>query len=206
LNTVVSSRIERRRLQTRQRLLEAAQLILAERGYHKFTIQAVTDRADVGYGTFYLYFEDKDVLVWQVLYTYGEGLRQEIDQRLALIPFPMREYLSWIAIFRYMHHQRESFSAMFGRQGSAKLTQYYQTYLAEIHEENLRLGRYQAGVDLPPTFLAQFMAGAMLRLLIWWIESDNTYTAEQMAEMLYQAVYREPPPADPPIGFWDDLI
>lgn len=206
MNTVISSRIERRRLQTRQRLLQAAGELLSQYGYHKLTIKAVTERADVGYGTFYLYFEDKDELIWQVLYIQGENLRVHMDARLAPIPFPLREYLSWIGIFGYMYHYRDGFQAMFGSQGSAKLTQYYQTYLAEIHEENLRLGRYQAGLDLPPAFLAQFMAGAMLRLLIWWIETPDIYTAEQMAAMLYQAVYRESPPADPPIGFWDDLL
>ncbi len=32
------------------------------------------------------------------------------------------------------------------------------------------------------------------RLLFWWLENDNDYTAEQMAAMLYIVLYRREPP------------
>lgn len=57
---------KKRRL-TRARLLEAAYEVMAEGGVDAAKIKDITDRADVGFGTFYNYFETKDELALQVL-------------------------------------------------------------------------------------------------------------------------------------------
>jgi AcrR family transcriptional regulator len=44
---------------TRQRLLEAAESVFGELGYHEASIVKLTDAAGVGQGTFYLYFSSK---------------------------------------------------------------------------------------------------------------------------------------------------
>jgi hypothetical protein len=51
--------------------------------------------------------------------------------------------------------------------------------------------------NLPPEFEAQMLTGMITRLLAWWLESPNLYSATQMAEMTYQAIYRLPPPVSP---------
>ncbi|TMB75533.1 MAG: helix-turn-helix transcriptional regulator [Chloroflexi bacterium] len=50
----------RRRTRTRAELLLAARKVFAERGYHEANIAEITQAADVGVGTFYLHFRDKD--------------------------------------------------------------------------------------------------------------------------------------------------
>jgi AcrR family transcriptional regulator len=44
---------------TRQRLLEAAEAVFAEHGYHDASVVKITEAASVGQGTFYLYFASK---------------------------------------------------------------------------------------------------------------------------------------------------
>jgi AcrR family transcriptional regulator len=58
---VSSSRFDRRRAQTRAALIGAAQDLLIE-GRLGVPIQEVTERADVGIGTFYNHFDSKDEL------------------------------------------------------------------------------------------------------------------------------------------------
>lgn len=188
------NRMERRRLQTRDQLQQAALELLVEVGYGDLTIKAVTDRADLGYGTFYLHFTDKDDIVWAVIHALAEAEQTRIDTLLADVPFPRREYLSWVMLFEYVANGRDTFAALFGSQGSARLLERYHTYLASLHERHLRSGLYSFALDLPPEFVAQFLTGALVRLLLWWAETPNTYTAEQMAQMVYQAAYRHPPP------------
>ena len=48
-----------RGVRTRQRLLEAAEQVFADLGYHDASIVKITEAAGVGQGTFYLYFESK---------------------------------------------------------------------------------------------------------------------------------------------------
>lgn len=45
--------------QTRAKILNVAREIFAVKGYHKTTVKDITKAADLGYGTFYLYFKDK---------------------------------------------------------------------------------------------------------------------------------------------------
>lgn len=53
---------ERRKQHTKRRLLDAAAETYAVLGVDGATISAITERADVGLGTFYLHFEDKDTI------------------------------------------------------------------------------------------------------------------------------------------------
>jgi len=58
--TGVSGRaLSRKGVETRQRLLDAAEHVFAELGYHEASIVKITESAGVGQGTFYLYFASK---------------------------------------------------------------------------------------------------------------------------------------------------
>lgn len=59
---------------TRQKILQAAREVFADRGFNKATAEEISSRAGVGYGTFYLYFEDKR----QALHT----ILSEVDAEL----------------------------------------------------------------------------------------------------------------------------
>ncbi|MFC1835376.1 TetR/AcrR family transcriptional regulator [Thermodesulfobacteriota bacterium] len=53
----------------REAILDAALILFAERGFHGTSVAQIAERANVGAGTIYRYFEDKEVLV-NVLYKY----------------------------------------------------------------------------------------------------------------------------------------
>jgi AcrR family transcriptional regulator len=55
-------RSDRRRRQTRARLLEAALMLMSERGMGGVTINEITEAADVGFGSFYNHFESKEAI------------------------------------------------------------------------------------------------------------------------------------------------
>ncbi len=57
------SRRERRRTETRDRLFRAAMALLAERDFDSVTVEAITEAADVGKGTFFNYFANKEAVV-----------------------------------------------------------------------------------------------------------------------------------------------
>ncbi len=62
-----SARVDRRRRRNRQALLRAARRLMAERGFAGATIADITEAADLGFGTFYLYFESKEHILNAVL-------------------------------------------------------------------------------------------------------------------------------------------
>jgi AcrR family transcriptional regulator len=59
------TRRERQRAERRQRLVEAALASFGQLGYAQTSVRDITERADLGHGTFYLYFKSKDeLLLW----------------------------------------------------------------------------------------------------------------------------------------------
>lgn len=62
-----SARTERKQARTRTHLLEAGYAVMSERGVDAATIAEITERADVGFGTFYNYFDSKEALAAEVL-------------------------------------------------------------------------------------------------------------------------------------------
>jgi AcrR family transcriptional regulator len=56
------SRLDRRKAQTRRKLIDAARAMLAGTTARQASIQDITDAADVGFGSFYNHFTSKDEL------------------------------------------------------------------------------------------------------------------------------------------------
>jgi len=67
LNSEVSdaapNRAQRRRMQTREKLLDAGRIVFAKHGLEAATIEEITETADVGRGSFYNFFDTKEDLV-----------------------------------------------------------------------------------------------------------------------------------------------
>jgi AcrR family transcriptional regulator len=59
----LTSRRERKKLQTRQAILEAAMSLMIEHGYQGVKIEDITKRADVANATFFLHFPTKASLI-----------------------------------------------------------------------------------------------------------------------------------------------
>lgn len=85
---VTESRSERRRAQTRASLLSAAADLFAEKGVGDTRISEITDRADVGAGSFYNHFEDKDAIVQALLADLAAAHGEQVDVETAQIEDP----------------------------------------------------------------------------------------------------------------------
>jgi AcrR family transcriptional regulator len=82
------NRFERRRAETRQALVRAARQILAETGDTGVSIQAIAERADVGFGSFYNHFTSKTELFDAAVADALEEFGQLIDERVRGIDDP----------------------------------------------------------------------------------------------------------------------
>lgn len=63
MTAVQTSRIVRKKAEKRERLLAAALELFAERGFHGTAVPLVAERAGVGAGTVYRFFDSKEALV-----------------------------------------------------------------------------------------------------------------------------------------------
>lgn len=61
------TRQQRRYGKTREKLMDAAKMVMAEKGLSATTVEDITDRADVGRGSFYYHFDAKDEMIRQMM-------------------------------------------------------------------------------------------------------------------------------------------
>jgi AcrR family transcriptional regulator len=75
------TRQQRRTKVTRQRLMDAARQVFAEKGLDLTTIDEITERADVGKGTFYYHFKSKERLIRELIKAMLGELGSTIDKK-----------------------------------------------------------------------------------------------------------------------------
>ena len=76
----VKSRQQRRSGRTREKLLTAARSVFAEKGLNAATIDDITEMADVGRGSFYYHFDDKDSLVLEMVDSMLSELAEQMEK------------------------------------------------------------------------------------------------------------------------------
>lgn len=195
MNTPGLSRHERRRQQTRQRLIQAAMELWMEEGYDALNIQAITDKADLGRGTFYIHFKDKEDIVWSAIKDLILELEQQVHSKFEVSPPAPIEYYGLLNIFRHGEKNRDLYRVILGDKGSSILMGRMQDLIAQIFLYDIRKARQSqtSRPNIPDEILAQILTGIVSRMLFWWLDKPNAYSAEQMAAMAYLAIYHKPP-------------
>jgi AcrR family transcriptional regulator len=72
--------LSRRGLDTRRRLLDAAELVFGDLGYHDASIVKLAERAGVAAGTFYLYFDSKKAIFDELVRDLNRRVRHAMKE------------------------------------------------------------------------------------------------------------------------------
>ncbi|MBT9153645.1 MAG: Fatty acid metabolism regulator protein [Firmicutes bacterium] len=87
---------------TFDKLIKAAEKVIGESGYHEASVSAITQAAEVGMGTFYLYFRTKKDIFRELIYYIHHDLRRFIQIAVAGIADRKdAEVLGIQAFYRY---------------------------------------------------------------------------------------------------------
>lgn len=195
MDTTPLSRHERRRQQTRKLLIETTVQLVLEKGYEAITIQDITDRADLGRGTFYIHFKDKEDVLWTAIQDLIREMEAEAHRQFEGKLPKQVEYYGLLNMFRHAEKNRDLYRVVLGGQGSAVLTERVQDLLADVIRRDVENPELRdPNAEPPAEVIAQMMTGLMSRLIGWWLKKGNMYSAEQMAAMTYKVLYRKNPP------------
>jgi AcrR family transcriptional regulator len=192
---VSKNRWQQRQEQTRLDFLNAALLLVLEKGYDALTVSAIVRRANYGRSTFYAYFNDKEGVVWALFEHYMGALDEHIIASVQHLESPLREYRSWQIIFTNIEAQREFFLQM-EVQATLTLRQIMKDYLIRQFEGHLRAGRFSLLTDVPPEIAARFFVVTIVELLEYWLRHPETGSAAEMVDRLFVLIFRQPAPRD----------
>jgi AcrR family transcriptional regulator len=181
-------RQSRRRARTRAELLAAARQVFAARGYHEASIAEITELADVGVGTFYLHFRDKDDAFTTLLEDGFQQLREEVtaavkqrESEQPVLPVIVQ------AIFQHAYKRRDLFEiALTGGGLSAHVRAFrVQTVLTEALTRTLETYAARGlltGYNVP--LLARFITGIITQSIAWWFEHEEPKPAAMTEQVL----------------------
>lgn len=94
--------LSRRGVQTRTRILEAAEQVFADVGYHEASIVKITEAAGVAQGTFYLYFEGKKQVFDELVVDLNRRVRHAMKEASSKGTSRVEsEILGFAAYFRF---------------------------------------------------------------------------------------------------------
>lgn len=135
------NRTQRRASKTRNRLLKAALAVFAETGTDAATIEEITQRADLGKGTFYRHFADKNEIIGVLIEQCVDDLVEAIS-RTAGQPRSLQEALDGLVnghVEFFLSHQEEYILLFQGRvllrldrQLANEIEQPYVAYLQRV--------------------------------------------------------------------------
>lgn len=133
-------KLTERGARTRQKLLSAAESVFAALGYHEASIVKITEAADVGQGTFYLYFESKKQVFDELVIDLNRQVRHAMSANSAAATTRMaRERAGFQGYFNFVSEHPSLY----------RIIRMAETVSPEILKEHYRriLQGYVTGLD-----------------------------------------------------------
>lgn len=174
-----------RRVKRTHKLLQTALIeLIAERGYDALTVQEIVERANVGRTTFYDHYNSKDDLFLSCHdNVVSEFYPFHSQAESLLLPEPSPEM---VAAYQHLIDARILLYPIFTGEESMLILRRIRDRSAR--ELILSLGSTYSESDsnIPLDLLANYLAGAQIALVQWWLEKRQPFTAKDLAQTFHR--------------------
>lgn len=180
--------MDRRYLRTEKLLTQAMLTLIAEKPFHAITIDDIVTQADIARKTFYAHYENKRQLLWHSLETHFHTLEaqmNDLDVDTLLADDKPLSYTTFKHVEQYALFYRHILTQ---EEGTDFVYQFWDYIAQQSFEKHQPLRDVAPYMTVPPELIAQMLAGALLGALRWWVRTDMTDTAEQMAYRFSQII------------------
>lgn len=173
--TASGTRFARRRRETRARLLAAARELFAERGLHDTAISDIATRADVGLGTVYLHFQNKEELLAAIVDDDITELLGRIHEATAGLAGALARHRAGLRIYLQEAFARRATSRILFEQvpqAHVALRGARERWVAVVEalvREGVAAGEIQTD---NPELLAQILVAIAGQAALWWSAHD----------------------------------
>jgi AcrR family transcriptional regulator len=190
------SRRERKKFETEQKLIKAAIGLVSEKGLFDVTVEQITERADVGKGTFFNYFPSKEHLLASIFDSKreqvamaGDLMRAATDVKAALHKFvqfainePKRTPQMVQSIFS------SSLTNPSVREPFCALVNEARTTVQIALERGQELGQVRR--DIEALEMAKFLQQVLVGTQSIWAMSDPTSDLDERIEVAFEIFWR----------------
>jgi AcrR family transcriptional regulator len=174
---------DRRIRRTRRALAEALIQLTSERPYATIQVRDITDRADVGYATFYRHYDSKDDLMLAVF----DAVTSELEISTVAKDDSYFEQ-EGNRLFSHVRRYENLYRSILQSQGFVRklrdlLAQRIKSHI-QLHSEEL--------IDLafPIDLAANHMVVSLIGLIEWWLDQRLSLPVEEMARIYERLIVR----------------
>ena len=178
---------DRQKQRTRELLQKALIELIGERGYDAITIQDLVDRANIGRTTFYLHYNSKDDLFMAcheaIISKFQSGPHYRLSQEELLSP---EAPPGMTMAYQHLEDVRTLLYPIFHGKDGSLILQRMRDGSAQDIKASLRAAFAEADSTLPFDVLANYLAGAQIALVQWWLEKRQPHTPENLAQTFHR--------------------
>lgn len=177
-----------RRVRRTRKLLKAALVaVTLEKGYQNVTIQDVTERADIGYRTFFRHFSGIDDLLVAV----GQETLIEL-RKILVIPPKIDASLVGGAyekngqvLFKFIQKTPDIFQVLFLERGVRFCLR--PVFEAACKDMDPLLSTI-SDLRFPQEIIANHLIASIFELIRWWLLNDMPHSPEEMGEIMLHLI------------------
>jgi AcrR family transcriptional regulator len=180
---VKQQKADRRSQRTYRLVSSAFAELMVEKPYEEILVQDILDRAGIGRTTFYAHYFDKEDVLGSIIEQELEMLTHQIAHSTA-----RQRVVPSLELFDHVYHsQNQQFLALMRSRAGEFLWEAVQAALCRAIEPALStLCAEKRSPPIPLPVVSQYLAGAFLTLLKWWVEASMPYPPEQMEHIFQQ--------------------
>ncbi|TAJ78851.1 MAG: TetR/AcrR family transcriptional regulator [Gallionellaceae bacterium] len=169
---------DRRVQRTRRALRDALISLLVERGWDDINIQNLCERADVGRSTFYIHFQNKE----ELLVSGFDDLRAALRAQAAEMNGAADSMRFVRGLIEHAYEQRTLFRAIIGRRSGHVVQKRFREMVSRLVEEEIS----QPATGWQRDAGIRYVAGALVELLAWWVDTGNSRSADDIEHLFHQ--------------------
>jgi AcrR family transcriptional regulator len=167
--------IDRRIRRTRRLLGQAMLALVQEQNLDAITIRDITERADIGYATFFRHYDSKEELLAEQLERIVRELEELSGERTA--DYFQREGLLF---FEHIQENELLYRALLNGHVDVQVIRRLRDALVRVIKPHMEQHVQEAQPRVPLAIAINHVAAAALELATWWLENDMPYEPLEM--------------------------
>jgi len=170
-------------IKTKRGLREAFLRLLLEKGYDAISIQDIATEAEAARVTFYRHYKNKEELLIDCINMIYENLSRHIKQ--ASEDEIQQGYSSMLAFYQQIQEDGKIYRLLSTSHAGQLLTKRLTELLAERIQTQLEARFPAEQLMAPVEIIVYHIASAQIGLVNWWIENNQPYSPEYMAQISF---------------------
>lgn len=176
--------MDKRQLKTRKAIFSALSILLGENSYEDITVQHIIDKAEIGRGTFYSHFNNKDELM--------ETLCKEVFEQAFSLDFTNNhthdknekkiEFTYLVeTILERLKEDGERFFNIFNCNNHDIVISHFKVHVNKFFHNSLFEHKHNFFEPAGENVVMKILEASFIAILEYWIESDFKLTASELA-------------------------